>query len=692
MNGEVASDNIVIISGNRLVNSKDGDVYNILGRRVDYWYREDSEDADELVFLYDSDSNKVLTITADNYDSMDGSNIQYYADSKKRRVNVYNSTLIYNGKVRNFDSALFDDFFAGTITLVDNNNDSSYDVMLFDKYEYYVVQLTDMVEETITDEYARPKISLKDRTKKMIENEDGTPAEFSDIRSGDLLRIVRPSEEDADFIKVTVLKNQVTGTVQTVSDDTHSGSVKLNDFQYDISPTSKIFINNGYITKLTAGASVTILLDGNKAVTWRTEKSDALITGYIIKGAIKEGFTKTAEFRILTEYGEIEEFTCDEKIRLNSESRVPTTSTNFRNAFFDDSGKIKQQLVRYKINGKGLISELETAEEYVSGQTVLEKDKLVKITDSMNGLFLRRGLTVFHSGGSGDGWSNISSTSVQYSINSGAKFFVIPEVGGRYENDDSFYKVLTANDLIDYRSTYKPMGYTISGLYNQIDYGVIQRDNNGSAVNGFKMTPAIVTDVATAVDVTDPDAEQMLRITCVAGDETTFEATYDNPPDVTDNYYFDWHDIGPGDMIIYSTDAAGMVDLYNYESSFYFLLDYNEKTKELNQVYKNIPSSTNGYMGRIAGEYGAWFNALMRVYMIKDGYVFLNFDERIDSAECNASYPYDKFPTWVFDTERNKLYPGDMTEATQYISDPQNASRVYVSVSGGNPVYMILYK
>ncbi len=677
-NAAVGKD-VVVINGEKYNCKPTLNTYDLLGREVNFYYQEN-----ELIYVSPTDRNNTVTVIPNDYDTINGSMLSYYdADGKRETVDIFNLITIYNGEKKAFSKTMLDNFNAGRLIFVDNDNDDEYEILFIENSEYYIANVVNATELTISDKYSRPTLRLKEYGQYMILDEEGRMLDVKDISAGDVIEVMKSSDNSKNFVKMIVGGRTASGRVEAVGEN----EVTVDGVKYTVSENANYFISKKYISKLRASSMITLYIANNEVIAWDIGVSDSWNIGYI-KNAYALESGEGGGYRILTEYGELEDFESDTKIIIDGTKT--TVGSDLFNQKMKESGRAKEQLVRYKLGTDGRLMSIETAEEYVEGQTVLEKDKLIKISDGLPGYYLRNGLHYFTDGRDAKNGYDFYTDNKLYYIPETSKTFQMPAEGSRYEANPKFYKVLdrAAMGTISGQS---PEAYIINGIYNSVDYFVVKSDRASTeSVNYFKARVAIVTDVVTAVN---EDNEIGLKVTCMKNNAMEeFFGDISNIPETTDEAYYDHTRLSPGDLIIYEPDDGGVVDMYNKSDQFYYLLDMDESTKKFKMVYPGISEDQYAYMGRIAGQKGGWFNALMRVYDVRDGYVFLNYNENLASKDTNRIYPYSSFTTWVFNREKGTIRKGDVTEAKTYLNDTTDASEIYVSVFDGKAVSMILFE
>ena len=589
-------------------------------------------------------------------------------NGKTQRFDIYGSVIIYNGKKIVYTENLISDIKDGNVILIDNNGDGKYDCLSITAYEYYVASMPDTTGETIDDKFGRPVIRLEEYEKTEITDEKNNTVAVKDIKKDDVLRVKRLCGDDKDYIEIKVYSKNVSGTAESIKRGTNA-RVKLDGIWYDISDWAKALEDSGTVSPLTIGSTVTVYFAGNKIVAWENDAKGAYFVGYIVKGGAKDGVDKTVNLKILTENSELVVFDCAKTVSINGGAKTSTGSYEFENAVFE-GGRIKQQLVKYKVNSKGKITEIYTPVNY--SKDVLEKGRLVKLADKAVGLFVNYQLKfVCNYFGAG---TRLEDGYKQYMMANDAKAFVLPETQ-EHMNDEKSFQCVPLSALKAYTKRYEPALYNINGNYNVVDYMVVRKDRL-EELDTMKGKVAVIKSVE---HTTDSEQIDCLDIQTVChGADDSIRAYIDDYPD--------WEKLSPGDMILYERNTSGSVYLKE-SGEFLYLMDYDRETNKYNIMGKWYDD-----WGMIGGEAGAWFNTPMSVYEIRDGYIFLNYLEDKGNPEPNRAYPYEKFPIYVFDTKNETLSKGSISEAVQYVNDPAHASMIWPCIFEGYARMMVIYK
>ncbi|MBR2884685.1 MAG: S-layer homology domain-containing protein [Clostridia bacterium] len=342
--GVVTQNNITGISSASTVSKEqvmiNGEVYFVgntaiadyLGYNVKVYYKD--EPIKEIIYFSHTEKyNEMLTLNdKDDLEiSYDGTKFTFsYTDEKgNRRDETSSGSCIYNGvytnKIRTADPADTDVMAdingkSLSVKLIDNNLDSSYDVILLDAYEAYLVNTVSVANERV-----RYNVLGADRSMRVDEiniskdngvehynvyDADGRRAELDVIEANDVVSIYRDLSNKVYTLRISKMK--ITGEILEISDDseytirvddenasTSDGEVTTFDAYYKKSPAFP-----SELLKLGLRTTFYLDADGNIAayeIGNATEGDYGIIMGY---GA-KSGIRGTSEFKILTAGGNV---------------------------------------------------------------------------------------------------------------------------------------------------------------------------------------------------------------------------------------------------------------------------------------------------------------------------------------------------------------------------------------------------
>lgn len=343
------SDGYVCIDHNKM-RVGNTSVKKYFGYSVDY-YAIEKDDVYEIIYARAADENNVIKVASEDIaPGTDLSYFKYFDNEKEKKTKISKiCNFIKNGVAKPGASAADLQPTDGYVTLIDNDGDDTADVIFV--YDFVTVVADSFAESTKTV-YNKIRgginIVLDDEDADADIYKNGSKIEFSGLKAGDVIKAA--ISENGKYTYAVASADKVVGTV--TSSDTEY--ITVDDESYKFS---------GNITNPTIdlGAVYSVSLDyEGRAAYFEYNSGQNRVYGYLRKAAAKDGMEATAEIEIFAANGEWRVYTLADKIRLNGRSVSGIGFLSTSEMLDAETGTIKPQLVAYKVNGKGLISEINT--------------------------------------------------------------------------------------------------------------------------------------------------------------------------------------------------------------------------------------------------------------------------------------------------------------------------------------------
>ena len=202
--------------------------------------------------------------------------------SQKARI-ASNAVYIYNG--RPLSSVTADDLLpkSGSVTLISNDSDDIYDVVIIEDSRSFVVRSVSDTNKIIHfKEFTGQAVTFKGRPAIYLHDDDyiisitddlGKPISLTDISEDDVVTITE--SKDGKYIKIIVTRNSVTGILQEIADS----SVVIDGKEYPLNQS------NGYkpITEVQIGDRALFYLDAyGKIIMSEKLGNEELIYAYVV--------------------------------------------------------------------------------------------------------------------------------------------------------------------------------------------------------------------------------------------------------------------------------------------------------------------------------------------------------------------------------------------------------------------------
>lgn len=366
--------NEIVVGGNRYETDSDFSS-DRLGFRVRVFYSTENEN--KAVAL-EALANSVLTIDMRAYKDYSDNVLSYYSTSGGvRKVNIINKKdVLYNNGVVNDIEANKPQY--GQITLIDNDSDGIYDVVMIYGYESAVISRASSIDKLVQFKN-HSAITLSDYDKVEIVDQSGKELEISDLKENNAVCIYT---FEKDYVRLEVSSDGLIGKIDAVTGENDWVEFMIDGKQY--------FAYSNYSSQgidFTAGETVTLLLDGYGRIAGIiTEGDSEWKIGYIMSVKLKRD---NLRFEILNQNGQIEKIDAEEYVRLDGEKKntyelqtdINTIYQNFDNT--DDNGNelVTTRIMRYFVNTEGMISKIDTPTALTmlnyKGVTTSENDKLL---------------------------------------------------------------------------------------------------------------------------------------------------------------------------------------------------------------------------------------------------------------------------------------------------------------------------
>lgn len=427
-NAKTYGDHIII--GGQTYNTNGKDFSSYLGMYVECLYIEQNG-VNVILSISPVKKCTVTEITLSAIMSLDGTLIEYKDDSNKtRKVRLdKNVAVTYNGTpISTFGASLFagDN---GKIKFINNNNDSTIDVVIIEEYEDIFVGNIDTVNEIIYDKYrktsggAAVSVKLSSLDEEDFVSSNNKPVDIKKLQRETLVSVLKTDTgvpvkaivcnkvEEGIITDINKSKN----TIVVAGKEYYVTDVCMANYTLRVGDSVEMYINaNGYVgAVISAGA-------GNVEF------------GYIMNMAYDIDEERIFAW-ILTKDNEQIRFNVNKKFTLNGVRDAHQYDAT--RAVFEDANGFLPQLVRYALGTDRSITMLDnegSANEAGSPSLVSIYDK----TSSMR----------YTSGG-----SSFSSKLIV----DGAVIFQVPdeeEASKRGTYNKEKYKVISPSNLINNRN------------------------------------------------------------------------------------------------------------------------------------------------------------------------------------------------------------------------------------------------
>lgn len=377
-------------------------------------------DTEYELFWMEKTRNSEVVITADDISDETTVNKIVEVNENDRKKSYSPSgdfTLIYNGKnYKGFGRDIFN-IKSGSIKLVDNNCDNIYEVVFVEEYVNYVVKSTSDYDKCIYLKNTDTILELDGNADVFLTDGDGNAATLADISENTILTVMMSA--DGSFAKI------ITGTgykVLTPSEIDEEGLI-ANGTEYKFDDAVK---NNHSDIKL--GRKGIFYFDAYGDISYfEYRNEDIAMYAYLLEVYDADAELKDSEIKIINEYNEILVLKLKKTVKLND---TKINSGDAIDALCTD-GNVKRQLVRYKSDDDGVLTDIWTATDKSS-----ETD-YIGYTENVFTLDYKTGSSSSYRAG------NMKMLDTKYIMDSNTLRLVVPEDA----DDDEDYIWLTCAGL-----------------------------------------------------------------------------------------------------------------------------------------------------------------------------------------------------------------------------------------------------
>lgn len=331
----------------------DTDISDLLGYPVKA-YVISGDDEDRVIYAYANESKfNVTEINADDIENAVKTQIDYYDGGRVKTAKLSKAAdVVYNGiGLESYDNSILNPV-CGTLKLVDNDGDGTYDIVFVTKYDFYMIQNASKSDKEIYIYDADGNTLTIDLVKvdcKVNVWVNGDNKDFSVLtKDTAVMAVDSGTRDDIRLIDFYVLTDKLSGKLSSANDE----YIILDGKRYESSSVLDTASASKYISK-----EVYCFLDlfGNAIYIQNAEGSSNY--GFLWSAKMA-GDDETVKVKILGTDNEWKTYNLKEKLKCNSEN------IKAENMLTKLTGK---QVVRYTVDENGLISRLDLAEYKLDG-------------------------------------------------------------------------------------------------------------------------------------------------------------------------------------------------------------------------------------------------------------------------------------------------------------------------------------
>lgn len=330
-----------------------------LGCAVDFYYVENKGD---YTIVYMEKQRKVFSIDITSYE-IDGFENNSYkftpaGESRTRTARLdAGAKILYNGRIP--ENLQGEGLFIpkdGKITLIDNDDNGVYDVVMIWSFETYVVKSVSTQNQFSVIDYYRedePLVLDEDDGYKLQIIKDGQAADISTIAKWNVLSVAKSEQNGSEYLVTVIVSDRRATGVPNYNAD----SVTVEGEEY---PLLSVFD-----MEKKSNTTYDFYLDFlGRAAVYDPYSSDVntVFYGFLTGCTWDENSELHPTLKIFTEEGEFQTYLMTKKIRLDGIKYENSRELVENESVIRDAGGVRVQLIGYKLNKNKEINMIDTVD------------------------------------------------------------------------------------------------------------------------------------------------------------------------------------------------------------------------------------------------------------------------------------------------------------------------------------------
>lgn len=225
----------------------DGDAGELLGYKVNYLYSEKNNGDREIFHLYKAEGNEELVLTQDVIEDFKRGVYSYEDGNKTKEIGLSKDTRVLFNGVANpgySEEEMMPQF--GSVTFINNDNDSDYEVVKVESIEFYICSKVDEANKKLyTETYDVVDILDISSADSYAFYSGETQIDFDRVKVGNLLA-VRKSSPNSDYESVVIDVQKATKTKVEVT-KIKENAVTIGNMDYKLWDNMPIDLEVGEI-------------------------------------------------------------------------------------------------------------------------------------------------------------------------------------------------------------------------------------------------------------------------------------------------------------------------------------------------------------------------------------------------------------------------------------------------------------
>ena len=337
--------------------------YDLLGYNVKFWYQEDDTTAEGTIVFAEKYNNETIELNQDNI--INCTSMQYtYTDEKDKvkKESIKGADIIYNGVA--IDSGINFVPKNGNVSIIDNDGDSNYDVVIISDFTEVIFSNYSKDSEMIYGMYGK-NVSHKDaKTLLCIEEDTGKTVSLGALVKGTILVVYKSS--DGKIITVRVVTDSLDGEVISLNSTDNTITVEGEEYKY--SKTLQDLIAGGKVQPIEIGGTYKFYFNQIGEIANYERKTDiytAYENAYLMAAGMGQGVDPALSIKVKTQYNMDRVYKAASRVKVDgtvySKHSDVYTLLCKNGEWGADTGSTVPQLIRIKLNKKDEITHIDMA-------------------------------------------------------------------------------------------------------------------------------------------------------------------------------------------------------------------------------------------------------------------------------------------------------------------------------------------
>lgn len=635
----ITSKSNYLIDGNKYYSHDD--YIGLFAKGVVCYYKSDNDDLREIVYMYPKEEQGVRSEKLIDVKSVSSSQISIEDDDKTVKLSLDSKCkILRNGKlttVKNLGTLSK----YGVMELYDNNGDDSYDVVRISETVTHMVDSVKQVGNDVAFYFTdKTHYTVNSEIDSFVKYNNGSTGSLEDVKKDDVISIC---EQNSNIFEAYIGNYTVEGKITAFGDY----DVTMN--WKDVYDTSNGVENPG---AKKVGNYGTMYFDYfGDAFFFDDNVDNGEHYGLWTKIKRSDTLTDNAQMKIFTQTGKFAVYTVSAPIVIDGKKYTNTNEavSKLEDIFYRRIGASIGVVIKYTSNSYLKLTKIDTEEKDAGS----DDDTLVKFTNAED------------LNPNADYWYCMGVWNQKYVINDDAVIFIVPD---DVEKEDDF-SISTKADWGEI-NRFRLSGYGKERKDMCVFDAVVQPKLR----QGYSDEPrtVIVDKVNTIYDA--EEEETVYTLSGYSSGYNTFK--------VSEEFNDIVKTLSRGCILQIAVSADNTIE------NLMLVLDSKGSSGNISFITKPFSGDSvyNEPLYAAVGVYAQEDN-IIRMCGISSCNVY-----GPSETELSPSIDASKALIYIYDSEKDKLLSGGVSDIISYIEDKDNYSRIYARVFRGRPREIVIYR